>query len=295
MDASLTHLGLGTAQFGSVYGISNQGKMVSDGDLDLILSLLRDHQIITLDTAAAYGQAEQRLGQRDLSSFDIVTKIAAPETEDNLHAFDPERMIAESLDRLGISTLDAVLIHNAEKIAPDTLIKVLSELHLLVEQGICRKIGVSLYNPYKLLELLGKIPLSLAQIPFNVFDQRLLDEDIQNLIKKHDVEIHARSIFLQGLLLMEKANIPDYFQPWQKQLALWQGYLNSHGITALKGVMGFVNKYKNHHVSRFIVGLETPQQLNMIINSSKTPLIDQISNFHCDDLNLINPSNWVLS
>ena len=185
MKASLTHLGLGTAQFGTVYGLSNQGKMVSDTDLDYILSILKEQKIQTLDTAVAYGHAEERLGYRDLSSFNVVTKIIVPETNHGLNQFVPERSIEQSLIRLRISRLDAVLIHNADKIALDTLINILSKIQVLVESGICRKVGVSLYNPYKLEYLLGRTELGLAQIPFNVFDQRLMEEKLQTLIKKN--------------------------------------------------------------------------------------------------------------
>ncbi len=294
MKASLTHLGLGTAQFGTVYGLSNQGKMVSDTDLDYILSILKEQKIQTLDTAAAYGHAEERLGYRDLSSFNVVTKIIVPETNHGLKQFVPERSIEQSLIRLRISRLDAVLIHNADKIALDTLINILSKIQVLVESGICRKVGVSLYNPYKLEYLLGRTELGLAQIPFNVFDQRLMEEKLQTLIKKNKLEIHVRSIFLQGLLLLEKTAIPNYFKPWQNYLELWRKYLKARGITELDAVMSFVNKYKKKYISRFIFGVETPQQLSMIIKSSKIPPIGEIKHLRCDDLNLIDPSRWKL-
>ncbi len=80
MEPLLSHFGLGTAQFGAIYGINNQGKIVSNMDLNRILCLARDLGIRTLDTAVAYGQAEERLGQHDVSSFDVVTKITAPKT-----------------------------------------------------------------------------------------------------------------------------------------------------------------------------------------------------------------------
>ena len=143
MKPLLSHLGLGTAQFGAIYGINYQGKMVSDADLNRILCLARDLGIRTLDTAVAYGQAEERLGQHDVSSFDVVTKITAPETHEGAAEFSPENIVHESLDRLGIAQLDAVLVHNAEQIPLDVLPMVMSKLDLLAEKGyaarpVCR-------------------------------------------------------------------------------------------------------------------------------------------------------------
>lgn len=295
MKPLLSHLGLGTAQFGTVYGINNQGGMVSDADMYRILCLARDQGIKTIDTAAAYGHAEERLGQHDLSSFDVVTKIMAPETHEGIARFSPEDIVHASLDRLGLSQLDAVLVHNAEQIPLDVLPGVISKLDILVEKGLCRKAGVSLYDPEKLSALLLEYVPGLVQVPFNVFDQRLTDGNLQQLCQMHQVEIHVRSIFLQGLLLMEKKSVPDYFQPWAGQFAGWRDHLASHGLTSVEGIMGFVNMHKDKTVSRFIIGAETPEQFEMMIAAAETPVIFHPENLRCDDLGLIDPTRWVLS
>ena len=93
-----------------------------------ILCLARDLGIRTLDTAVAYGQAEERLGQHNVSSFDVVTKITAPKTYEGAAQFNPENIVHASLDRLGIAQLDAVLVHNAEQIPLDVLPMVMSKL-----------------------------------------------------------------------------------------------------------------------------------------------------------------------
>jgi len=295
MKPLLSHLGLGTAQFGAVYGINNKGRMVSDADMNRILCMARDKGIKTIDTAVAYGQAEQRLGQHDLSSFDVVTKIMAPETLEAATQFNPENMINTSLDRLGLSQLDAVLVHNAEQIPLDILSRVISKLDLLVEKGLCRKTGVSLYDPAKLSALFPEYVPRLVQVPFNVFDQRLTDGNLQQLCQMKDVEIHVRSIFLQGLLLMEKKSVPDYFQPWAGQFAGWRDHLASHGLSSVEGIMGFVNMHKDKTVSRFIIGAETPEQFEMMIAAAETPALAYSGYMRCDDLGLIDPTRWKLS
>ena len=295
MKPLLSHLGLGTAQFGAIYGINNQGKMVSDADLNRILCLARDLGIRTLDTAVAYGQAEERLGRHDVSSFDVVTKITAPETREGAAQFSPENTVHASLDRLGIAQLDAVLVHNAEQIPLDVLPMVMSKLDLLVDKGICRKAGLSLYGPEKLSALLPEYAPGLVQLPFNIFDQRLTDGNLPELCQIYDVEIHVRSIFLQGLLLMEKESVPDYFQPWEAQFAAWRDHLGSRGLTAVEGVMSFVNMHKGNTASRFIIGAETPEQFEMMIAAAETPAPAHAENLRCDDLGLIDPTRWKLS
>ena len=294
MEPLLSHFGLGTAQFGAIYGINNQGKIVSDMDLNRILCLARDLGIRTLDTAVAYGQAEERLGQHDVSSFDVVTKITAPKTCEGAAQFNPENIVLASLNRLGIAQLEAVLVHNADQIPFDVLPIVMSKLDLLVEKGICSKAGFSLYGPEKLSTLLPEYAPGLVQLPFNIFDQRLTDGNLPELCQIYDVEIHVRSIFLQGLLLMEKESVPDYFQPWEAQFAAWRDNLGSRGLTAVEGVMGFVNMHKNI-VSRFIIGAETPEQFEMMIAAAETPAPAHAENLRCDDLGLIDPTRWKLS
>ena len=293
MEPLLSHFGLGTAQFGAIYGINNQGKIVSDMDLNRILCLARDLGIRTLDTAVAYGQAEERLGQHNVSSFDVVTKITAPKTYKGAAQFNPENIVHASLDRLGIAQLDAVLVHNAEQIPLDVLPMVMSKLDLLVDKGICRKAGLSLYGPEKLSALLPEYAPGLVQLPFNIFDQRLTDGNLPELCQIYDVEIHVRSIFLQGLLLMEKESVPDYFQPWEAQFAAWRDNLGSRGLTAVEGVMGFVNMHKNI-VSRFIIGAETPEQFEMIIAAAEQAPA-HAENLRCDDRGLIDPTRWKLA
>lgn len=295
MESIASHLGLGTAQFGTIYGVNNQGKMVSDADLRRILCQARDLGMRTIDTAVAYGQAEQRLGGYDLKPFDVITKITAPETLKDLSKFKPEEMIRASLDRLGIDCLDAVLVHNADQMPLDVLPDVMAKLDILVEKGLCRRTGLSLYDPQKLCVFIPKYQPGVIQVPFNVFDQRLADDNVQKLCQKHDVEIHARSIFLQGLLLMEQTSTPNYFLPWRDNFALWYDRLNKFGLAPVEGVMSFVNQHKGKTASRFIIGAETPKQLEMIIAAIETPAILSTDDLRCDDLGLINPTRWTLS
>ena len=94
---------------------------------------------------------------------------------------------------------------------------------------------------------------------------------------------------------MEKKSVPDYFQPWEAQFAAWRENLGSRGLTAVEGVMGFVNMHKGNTVSRFIIGADTPEQFEMMIAAAETPAPAHAENLRCDDLGLIDPRRWKLS
>lgn len=287
----VSQLGLGTAQFGSAYGIASDGKGVSDEAMMNMLTKAREAGVTTLDTAQAYGNAEERLGQHDLKGFDIVTKINIP--TGTLSNFDSERLISESLSRLGVEQIDAVLVHNTESAPTDRLAEALGMMAVLIEKGLCRRIGVSMYNPGRLEIAAKAYPISIVQLPFNVFDQRLVQGNILEQCRQLGIEVHVRSIFLQALLVTEPANIPPYFQPWADNLrAYWDWTRRPKLVPYVQAALNFVSSHINSGIHRLIVGADSPRQLGEIIASASETNPLPAPELSCDDINLINPSLW---
>ena len=101
---------LGTAQFGSSYGLTNKNIELSIEEIGEILSLAKHNGISFLDTAPTYGNAEFKLGNLDIRDWNIVTKVKTGNTISTDNSFS--RSVEDSLNRLKIDNLYAVLIHN---------------------------------------------------------------------------------------------------------------------------------------------------------------------------------------
>ena len=269
-------IGIGTVQFGTDYGISNeQGKTKPEG-VKAILNYAREAGIDTLDTASAYGNAEEVLGQNDLRSFSIVSKFMPPE---NGHVAD---QLNSTLNALQIDQLHGYLAHRPQAIIenPDEW----KRLNNLKDQGLIRKIGFSLNHPEELKNLLDKkLHPDLIQVPYNYFDRRF--EDFIQKFHSEGCEVHTRSTFLQGLFFVHPKKLGQHFNEIKPSLKRLQD--------STKNLSGFLLKFvlNQPHIDKVIVGVENLSQLKSNlkdINESYEypPFNTSISE------NILNPSRW---
>ncbi len=195
--AAASRLALGTAQFGYDYGISNQLGRVPREEVALILREAFESGVRTLDTAENYGQSESTIGdvldQQPLA-FEVVTKFPGSVKDDSLGMH-----LAESLKRLHIESLYGYLAHDPASLLDEKLVEILRQAQAA---GLIDRFGASVYHPRQVEQYLELgIDLGLIQIPYSAVDQRfsaLLPE-----LQKRNIRVHARSAFLQGLLLMK--------------------------------------------------------------------------------------------
>ena len=276
-------LALGTVQFGLDYGVSNRAGEVPDDELDTILTLARKLGVDTLDTAQAYGKAETRLGSRHTADFQLVGKLAP-----GIQATEVTTSVAGSLQRLARPRLDGLLLHRSQDASP-ALFEQLAELQ---RQGLVGKVGVSVYAPEELARWLAQgYPLELVQLPTNLLDQRFLRSGWLDRLQALGCEIHVRSLFLQGLLLMQPAMRPDYFQAFARPLARlddWHPHLSPlHKALSLIPALP--------QVSRFVVGVCHAHELAAIASTYAHlhPCHDdELAALACDEPGLINPAMW---
>lgn len=283
-------LALGTAQFGLNYGISNSsGKISTEKAVDL-LSYAKCNGIDTLDTAIAYGDSEQALGSIGVDGWQVITKLPAlPESETDVESW-VERQLQGSLSRLGISNVYGLLLHRPQQLLERSGPALIHALERLKQQGLVKKVGVSIYQPDELGSLCDIMELDLVQAPLNVLDRRLIDSGWLAKLKAQNIEVHVRSVFMQGLLLMPAALRPEKFMRWQKLWAEWDSWLASNKLDPVAVCLGFVQS--EPCVDKLIVGVENAAQLENIIKASaiKSPRVPaSISSL---DINLLNPARW---
>lgn len=276
-------LALGTVQFGLDYGISNLDGQVSDGELDAIIALARQTGIDTLDTAQAYGNAERRLGQRDTSHFTLIDKLAP-----GLPLANVQTAINNSIRLLGRKRLDGLLLHRSQD-ASLALFELLTELQ---HQGSIGKLGVSVYSPEELgAWLAAGYPLELVQLPANMLDQRFLNTGWLDKLAEMGCEIHVRSLFLQGLLLMQPTQRPDHFHRFAADLERFDNWRAS--LSPLGRALSLMTALPQ--VKRFVVGVCHEQELAAIVAASHA-LHEcneaEIAPLASIEHDLINPALW---
>jgi aryl-alcohol dehydrogenase-like predicted oxidoreductase len=283
-------LALGTVQFGQDYGIANSNGQTSRSEVEKILELARLKGIKTLDTAIAYGESESVLGQIGVQDFNIITKLPElPKDCNNIKKLI-EHQLNESLHRLGVPSIYGLLLHCPQQLLEPGNENLWTALLKLKEQGLVKKIGYSLYGPNELEQLWSQFKPDIIQAPYNIFDRRMVTSGWFKRLQNEGVEIHGRSIFLQGLLLFKNKNRPQQFDKWSDHWQLWDRWLEQNRITPLQATLAFA--LAEDKVNKVIVGVDNCVQLKEIINAANTAIKDFPEELSITDAKLINPSNW---
>lgn len=292
----MTQLGLGTVQFGMPYGVSNKRGCTSRDELDAILTLAMGSGIRILDTAALYGDSEIALGGAlPLNHpFRIVTKTPdfGAETDPAQCAIKLEQAFAHSLISLRQKKLYGLLVHNAGDLLGPRGDAVWKSMQGLRERGMVEKIGVSIYTAEQIDLALAHFDPTLIQVPVNIVDQRLAQSGHLAKLKSRNIEVHARSVFLQGILLMPPEEMPDYFHQFGSELSNYTGFLARHGLSPLEGAMSFLRDLVEVDVA--LIGVTCRTELQECVTAFRTAQKTKtdFSAVACRNERLLNPALW---
>ena len=281
---------LGTVQFGMTYGIANQIGQASLLQVKSMLDFALENGIDTLDTAIAYGDSEKSLGEACVQSFNVVTKLPlVPDDCGDVRAWVFQQVDA-SLLRLGLSEIYGLLLHRPDQLlGPNgkTIYRVLQELK---GKGKVKKIGISIYSPSELAALIPSFRFDLVQAPFNLIDRRVYKTGWAQRLKDEGIEIHTRSTFLQGLLLMGRDEVPSKFLRWNALWDQWHCWLADYNGPAAQACLEFSLSFPE--IDGVIVGVDSKIQLRQIMMANNYPSKIDLPRIECCDENLINPANW---
>jgi len=294
MTNTPSKLALGSANFGLDYGLANNSGKISESELSDILFFAQEACIGVLDTAQAYGDSESRIGSIcDDAQFKFVTKIGA-EVANGSFDQNVTSSVKQSCRRLNQSRLYAVMLHRPEVLLGNQGREVARELQMLKEQGIVSKVGVSIYSPEILTALSRVCELDIVQVPFNLFDQQILSSGWSDRLKSNGVEIHTRSVFLQGLLLMQRSSLPEYFiKYWLAHFDAWYKFLSHNRADALEVALKFA--LQQEWIDKIVVGVDGVSQLKALVEIEKSSEQTDFPTLSSNDPNLINPSKWDLA
>ena len=286
----MTELVLGTVQFGLNYGVTNQNGEISTSSMEEILEIAYKRGINLFDTAADYGNSQIRLGQA--TQFDVkrkyVTKFSLPTdgsspTEMNVYG--------QSMQDLNVTSLHGVLFHKQENLIDprsEATIEILREGR---RSGLINKIGASIYNLPELRQALAAFPdLDILQLPSNLLDNTLLQSEEVIELQSSGVEIHVRSVFLQGLFLADPDVLPLYFEELRPALVRLREIASNSNLSLLQLILGKMRQ--NPTVDAVIVGATDWNELDQVSNA--WCYNDEMPEFELPKVSprLLDPRNW---
>jgi aryl-alcohol dehydrogenase-like predicted oxidoreductase len=286
----IERLALGTVQFGLSYGIANRIGQPSLAEVARIVAGARASGFDTLDTAVAYGSSESRLGEIGVTDWRVITKL--PAVPDGLT--DVRQWVRDSLrgslERLGVPAVTGLLLHRASDLCGRVGSELAHALRHERDAGRALRIGVSIYDPSELDAIWPAFRPDLVQGPYSVVDRRLETSGWLDKLAAYGCEVHTRSVFLQGVLLMADEARPVRFARWPEVWSAWSNWLSESGQSALAAALAHALAHPG--ISRVLVGVDSAAQLDAIVSATvRLPLAAPLR-VASVDLDLIEPSRW---
>jgi aryl-alcohol dehydrogenase-like predicted oxidoreductase len=288
----MNKLALGTAQFGMNYGINSSGRALKPQEVLQILQYAESVNIDLLDTAPAYGNSEKMLGSVNVRDFKVVTKTRhfkdSQITDNDIVLLNQD--FNNSLTDLKLDSIHGLLVHNVDDLLKPGAYRIFDYLQNLKKAGKIDKVGVSVYENKQLNFILKNFEVDIVQLPLNIFDRRFIDSGMLKLLSSKGVEVHARSIFLQGLTLMSDEIRPSKFNRWSNLWKIWHDWLNDYRISPLEASVRYALSVKE--ISKVLVGVDSANQLTEIVEATSGFLPTIPDELYTNDTLLLNPSNW---
>lgn len=284
-------LALGTVQFGLAYGAFNRGGQVTPAEVGSILALAASHGVNLLDTAHAYGESEQVIGrQPEARAFRVVTKV--PALDDDAPVERLEDAFRTSLQRLRRPAVHGLMMHRAGDLLGAAGDARWAALERFVAEGRVERIGFSAYGPEDALTVLQRYPVRLVQLPMNVFDRRHARAGVLALCRARGIEVHARSVLLQGFAVAEPAALAGHLAQWRDVLQRFRALCDERRVSPLAAAIGFVQAQPE--VDHVVMGVDSVAHIRQILDALPEcdSVVDGFEGVASDAPGLVDPSTW---
>ena len=279
---------LGGAQLGLPYGILNGGETLSREEVARILDTAVDHGIDSIDTAIAYGQSESIIGETSQNRFNIISKLPPLPVDISNVSEWVHSQVQGSLSRLKCISLDALLLHRPQDLTGAQGVELYAAIESLMAEKMIHRFGVSIYSPDDLEGIIGTFDIHVVQAPLNVFDRRILG--VTDQLSALNIEVHVRSIFLQGVLIASPQDRPQRFEPWSEHFALFDEWVRSSGVSAMACCMGFALQQSG--IAKLVIGTTSAESLDEIMNSIPNSVLEVPTHLQSSVEQLIDPRIW---
>jgi aryl-alcohol dehydrogenase-like predicted oxidoreductase len=297
-DTGILPLALGTAQLGMAYGVANQIGKPDDASAERIVRASWAGGVRLFDTAQAYGDRETVLGRAlrplDLSQSALVFSKLHPQISKE----SPElvrRAFEQSLARLGMPSLHGVMLHDESDLDLwDGRLGL--ELKKMREEGFCRMLGVSVYSPKAALHALQLPGIDVIQVPANVFDRRMDRSGVFQIAEQQGKAVFIRSVFLQGLALLEEVSIPAHLAFARPAVRALVQFCESHNLNRRQFLIHYLRS--RHQAAKLVIGAETAEQASQNCTAvGDVPVAEEVCRQwdQCwpeDQYPLLHPPSW---
>lgn len=259
---SNANLRIGTAGWGQSYGPRLHARSIEPKTAEQILDAARGFGVRHLDTAPSYGGIETLLGSIGVDDFEVTTKVPSiPLAAQNSMKWIEQR-VETSLEDLKKESLESLLLHDPEQLATSRGPEIHATLLMLKNKGIARNVGISIYQTMTLTELHAKGWLQsydVVQTPLNVFDTRIIKSGWAAKLRKLGIKVQARSLFLQGVLLLEDVDMAPHLRVLKPYLDQWREFVRLRKENAYSLALGAV--LAKEDVKDFVVGIDSVLEL----------------------------------
>ena len=284
---------LGTAQFSGNYGVTRKNSFLTKNEAHKILKTLLTKKLRHLDTSIDYENSLKKINSFNFNNWQITTKMDPKKldfsSEQNLY-LSVENQIKLIKQNSSIKTIKNLLIRNSDMILTTKgkiLYKVLKKIK---KNKLIINFGYSIYSFKNLEKIIINFKPDLIQCPYNVFDRRIENIKIKNILKKKKIKVQARSIFLQGVLLKKIDQLPKFFHKWKKLFLNFENSIKINKLTALSLCFNFVNNNKD--IDEILIGVQNNKELKEILNIELKRKILMSKELLNPSLKLIDPTKW---
>ena len=295
---------LGTVQFGLHYGISNHSGRPSQTEVFSLLDQALSAGIDCWDTAFAYGEAENVLGEyirqrRCAGRVRVVSKLRPDfvDTLDKGHSLDDlvRSEVEASLRRLGVGTLEAFMLHRFSHLEIPGMDDALQNIR---SSGLARQVGVSVYEAAEAMAVLRSEWADAVQVPYSIIDRRLDKAGFFSRLpgRHRPLRVYARSVLLQGLIVMNDELIPGHLSGIRPYLRELDSILGRYGLNRFDGAVRYVLAHDG--VGHLVFGVDTGSQLDdylrvrEAVNDLRPCWEECLNSFGEVDHDLLSPNLW---
>jgi aryl-alcohol dehydrogenase-like predicted oxidoreductase len=283
---------LGTANFVKPYGILSNNSALGSVEINLIMNYASQYNINTYDTAFAYGDFFSVMPtQVKLNELKLITKFSVLENFQDI-----KDTIQRARDLYHFENYYGVLIHDAANLHQIDTNKLLDFFECLRSKYHVQKVGVSLYEPKDLSKFDSFFVPDIIQVPLNPLNQVFCNTDFFNYVSAHNIEVHARSLFLQGVLLSDE--LPDSLKELKPIWKKFQQAVNPYQ-SRLQALLSWASKQE--WVSNWVFGVAALSNLIEIVdtlknmentkNMNSASVFEEFTHFNNS---MVDPRTWCL-
>ena len=286
---SSNRLVLGCARFSGKYGVNSRKDI---GFTELRKIFVKNKKFIKeIDTAITYENANKKLSKIPLNKSRVSSKIPKLDLSEKTYETKIIKKVKNHAKHLNIRKFEVLYLHEPKQILKKSGWKVIKVLKKFKRLKLTRKIGITVYTPKELKNMIKKFKPDVVQIPINILDRRFLKGELLKFLKKKNIKIYVRSIFLQGLLVKNFSKLPGYFNKWKKIFISLEKWSDKKRLSKVETCLSICKLLPKK--SKIVFGVENDIQFKDFLKSIKIQSFPPKKIFSNHE-KLINPSKWTI-